>query len=142
MQAFKERELEHVRWRSVKGHANDENLLAQLADTCTIVYKNTEAWDLHVLLPGSASDRFDIALLGTFITEAHNRSLKVTDLKRKDHHNSRAEYGKLLQEFPASTVKKLRPDQLATLQGRAHALTQLVSKHSGEVVELDPRNQD
>ena len=55
MQAFKERETELVRWRSVKGHASDVNLLAQLEDMRMLVYKNTTPVDLNVLLPGSAS---------------------------------------------------------------------------------------
>ena len=54
----------------------------------------------------------------------------------------RAEYLQLLQDLPAGTVKKLPPMQLNTVQGRALAMMQLVSKHSGEVVELDPRTQD
>ena len=39
-------------------------------------------------------------------------------------------------------MKKLPPEQLRTRQGRANTITQLVSNHSGEVVELDPRAQD
>ena len=41
MQAFKEREPELVRWRSVTAHARDVNLLAQLEDMCMLVSQNT-----------------------------------------------------------------------------------------------------
>ena len=54
----------------------------------------------------------------------------------------RVVYRQLLYELPLSTLKKVPPQQLNTQQGRALAITQLVSKHSGEVVELDPRTQD
>ena len=45
----------------------------------------------------------------------------------------------LLDELPVTTVRKYPPEQLRTSQGRAYALAQLVTKHSGEVVELDPK---
>ena len=77
-----------------------------------------------------------------FIADAHRRSLQATELKQEENHNMRVEYQQLLQELPASIVKKLPPEQLNTVQGRALAMTQLVSKHSGEVVELDPRSQE
>ena len=54
----------------------------------------------------------------------------------------RVVYRQLLYELPLSVLKKVPPQQLNTQQGRALAITQLVSKHSGEVVELDPRNQE
>ena len=49
------------------------------------------------------------------------------------------QYAKLFQEFPETTVTKLTPEVLATEDGRSQAPTQLVSLHSGEIVELDPR---
>ena len=39
-------------------------------------------------------------------------------------------------------MKKVPPDQLKTVEGQALAITLLLSKHSGEVVELDPRKQE
>ena len=56
MQAFKEREPEDVRWRSVTAHVGDMKLLAQLEDMRVLVYQNTTPVDLDVLLPGSASE--------------------------------------------------------------------------------------
>ena len=50
---------------------------------------------------------------------------------------SSVEYVLLLQRFPESTVAKVGEDALRTELGRAKAVTQLVMKHSGEVVELD-----
>ena len=55
MQAFKEREQEFVRWRSVTGWAKDLNLVQELQDMRMFVNKNTTSVDLNVLLPGSAS---------------------------------------------------------------------------------------
>ena len=78
LQAFKEREPEQVRWRSVKGHVSDVNLLAQLEDMRTLVYQNTTPMDLNVLVPGSASELAAIK----FIAEAHRRSLEATNLKQ------------------------------------------------------------
>ena len=68
--------------------------------------------------------------------------MKAIVLRQEGQHNSRAEYRQLLSGFPTSTVKKLPRGQLDTLAGRAHAITHLVKKHSGEVVELDPRTQE
>ena len=138
MQAFKEREPEEVRWRSVSKHVGNVNLLTKLEDMRMLVYQNATLVDLDVLLPGSASE----VNVVNFIGEAHRRSLKATDLKQEGKHNMRVEYQQLLKELPASTVKKVPRGQLDTLEGQALAITQLVSKHSGEVVELDPRKQE
>ena len=45
----------------------------------------------------------------------------------------------LLEDLPAITIAKVGPEQLATTDGRAFAIGQLVNKHSGEIVELDQR---
>ena len=55
MQAFKDREPESVRWRSVTEHVNDVDLMTQLADMRVHAEQNTEFVDLRVLLPSSAS---------------------------------------------------------------------------------------
>ena len=99
--------------------------------------QNTTPVDLDVLLPGSASNKS----VENFIEEAHHRSLKVTDLKHPQNKALRVQYRELLSEMPTSTMKKVPPGQLDTWQGRAQAITQLQTKHSGEVVELDPRTQ-
>ena len=44
-----------------------------------------------------------------------------------------------MRELPTSTINKVPQGQLYTWQGRAQAITQLELKHSGEMVELDPR---
>ena len=51
----------------------------------------------------------------------------------------RDEYHVLLQARPAITLEKVGSAQLATLDGKAYAIGQLVSKHGGEIVELDRR---
>ena len=43
----------------------------------------------------------------------------------------------LLSRFPDSTVNKVGDNQLNTKIGKATAVVQLVSKHSGEIVEND-----
>ena len=134
MQAFKNREQESVRWRSVTEHVNDVDLMTQLADMRVHAEENTEFEDLRVLLPSSASKQ----TVHQFIERAHSRNLNVINLKLKQNHKARKKFQKLLEELPASTVKKVPPGQLNTSQGRARAITQLISKHSGEVVELDP----
>ena len=135
MQKFKEREPELVRWRSVKAPVNDAEFLVRLEAMRNLVYAKTRPLDLNVILPGSASEM----TIEVFAQQAHRRSLEVTKLKIDTNHDMRVEYQKLLQELPPSTMKKLPPHQLNTEQGRALAITQLVSKHSGEVVELDAR---
>ena len=87
MQAFKEREPEEVRWRSVSKHAGDVNLLTKFENMLQLVYQNPTLVDLDVLLPGSASE----VNVVNFIGEAHHRSLKVSDLKQEENHNSRTE---------------------------------------------------
>ena len=100
-----------------------------------LVYAKTRPLDLNVILPGSASEM----TIEGFAQQAHRRSLEVTKLKIDTHRDMRVEYQQLLQELPSSTMKKVPPHQLNTEQGRALAMAQLVSKHSGEVAELDPR---
>ena len=39
-------------------------------------------------------------------------------------------------------MNKVPPDQLNTPKGRAQAIAQLIKKHSGEVVELNPKTQE
>ena len=72
-----------------------------------------------------------------FVERAHKRGLQVTILKDADQEARRDEYAKLLERFPGSTERKVGGDQLLTPEGRARAVVQLVSKHSGELVELD-----
>ena len=105
----------------------------------TLVNWNTTPVDLNVLLPDAASTVTAANRIIQFIKDAHYRSLKVTYLKKEENVGGRAEYDQLLSGFPTSTMKKLPPQQLRTQEGQARAITQLVSKHSGEVVELDPR---
>ena len=44
-----------------------------------------------------------------------------------------------MEGLPAITIEKVGSEQLATTDGRAFAIGQLINKHSGEIVELDQR---
>ena len=72
-----------------------------------------------------------------FLTEAHRRSLWVMNLK--SDAALRARYDVLLQALPPIVMKKVGAAPLETEDGKAYALGQLISKHSGEIVELDMR---
>ena len=67
----------------------------------------------------------------------HEHALGVTTLKEEGATTLRNTYAKLFEAFPRSTLTKVGHKQLTTDMGRATAIVQLVSKHSGEVVELD-----
>ena len=73
-----------------------------------------------------------------FIQEEHRKGLAATDLQENEIHAMRDTYAKLLQALPESTERKVPAGQLGTELGRATAITQLIAKHYGEVVELDP----
>ena len=80
MQAFKEREPELVRWRSVKAHVTDVKLLADLENMRSLVYANTTLLDLDMILPRLPGPASEVSLMD-FIGQAHRRSLRVTNLK-------------------------------------------------------------
>ena len=66
----------------------------------------------------------------------------MTKLKNPDPDVSgplQNKYSRLLSELPDSAYEKLGAEQLRTVEGRSKAITQLVSLHAGEVVELNPR---
>ena len=76
---------------------------------------------------------------GDFLDAAHKRSLWATHLK--GDKNLREEYLYLLCDLPESSVYKFSFDKLEGADGpaRADMVVGLISKHPGEVVELDRR---
>ena len=83
--------------------------------------------------PGSASGGSQ-----EFLRAAHNRVLRVTQLQglQAESEDLRAEFSKLLEDFPKCCGLKFGEDTFRTARGRAHLVVGLVKKHSGEVVEL------
>ena len=66
----------------------------------------------------------------------------MTNLKHKDptvSHPLQREYEEFTSALPDSTYVKMGEERLQSADGRAQAITKLVSLHKGEVVELDPR---
>ncbi len=136
-----------VRYRTV-GDFPDPDIHAVLhvmrAEAVRYQQKQVECSDTKVLIPafhlGSARETAT-PVMGpqTFLCEAHKRSLQVTRLKNEDEANLREEYRLLLSEIPQRILDKVGDKEMDTLLGRAKALTQLVSAHAGEIVELDRR---
>ena len=144
MMAMKAREVEHVRFRSVRTNPGDLDLEAAMA----LMRRRCLDYITVPGDPGSARDPYmdikQIMGLATgldlweFFHRAHQRSLGVVPLR--DDPSSRVGYidaPALLSDFPDSTVGKVA-GQLDTEQGRAKAIVQLVNKHPGEVVDVDP----
>ena len=48
------------------------------------------------------------------------------------------DYSALLTSLPDITIDKVGPEQLATTDGRAFAIGQLINKHSGQIVAAPP----
>ena len=139
MQCLKEAAREHVRWRSYRVDKADLDVAA-VASAMRALARSWEQDDgvcnLSVLrgtgAPGSAR-----AAQADFLVRANKRSLAVLALRIDA--TLRDEYGVLLQALPAITLQKVGGAQLATPDGRAFAIGQLVNKHSGEIVDLDRR---
>ena len=156
VRAMKGRAVEHVRFRSVCVH-NDVAHSARLLRMRSIVHDRmqcTQGWNTRVLFsdrlstwdlaqePGSASAALPAMSPQAFIEDAHHRSLWVAQFKT-EHPLGRAclrrQYSILLSELPDCVHAKVDAEQLATEEGVSWALIQLISLHSGEVVELDPQ---
>ena len=73
-----------------------------------------------------------------FLERAHKRSLCVLNLHKDEA--LRHDYWPLLQDLPTITWEKLGGEQCMTSKGKAIAIVHLVSKHGGEIVELDVRH--
>ena len=148
VRAMKARGVEHVRYRSVNT-PDDIESKAKISRMRGIVYNHmakTECWDTWMMFadrpgPGYASTAPLATPPHKFITDTNNRSLWATKLKDKDPKISgplRRQYRVLLSDLPDSAHVKLSAQQLET-EGMSKAITNLVSLHAGEVVELDPR---
>ena len=144
VQAIKNREVEHVRYRCVGDFPRDVEIQA-VAQQMKVAAR-TSLEELHLgaqlsdleLPPGSAN-----ALGKKFLSEAHSRGLWVTNLEDKGGTSGpqavflRAVHSKLLEDIPETAAQKFGEKFLTSPHGRAHLLVGLVNKHSGELVELD-----
>jgi len=138
MQAMKERALEHVRWRStsvqvpdVQFHCMLHRLKSDLELWCRSEAACNEMGHLEtVFCQGDVKPE-------DFLKIMNGKSLNVTQLKQEDQQSQREGYQVLLSKFPTITIEKVGHEQLQTIEGQAKTLTQLVNKHSGELVELE-----
>ena len=136
VQEMKDREVEHVRYRSTVPELVDPDLQCVLHAMRTQARQGIQPRvDLTVLsgTPGSAS-----VLPAAFLKARHEESLWVTKLKQETTEGTalRGQYHELFQQFPTSTVLK-RGEDMDTLLGMARAVVGLVAKHAGEMVEMD-----
>ena len=128
---MKDRELEHVRYRSIQAFARDPTVVAVM---------NKVRADARSKLAEprvGIADAFEGHGLGEFISKAKRRCLQVTALKKVADDDLRSQYSELLSKLPATAHRKLDRRQLETTMGRAKAINQLVMKHDGEIAELD-----
>ena len=63
----------------------------------------------------------------------------MTNLKARSGR-LREEYAVLLSQLPDNVYEKVSSEKLQTVDGLCKAITQLVSLHSGEIVELSPQH--
>ena len=145
MQAMKGRAVEHVRFRIVGEFADVSRLAVQLVmrqEAFKYLKDHSASFDTKVLFsespPGSARQISAVMGPQAFVKAAHTRSLQVTRFKDVREQSLRDEYKELLSEFPASTLEKVGKEQMKSPLGRGRAVSQLVSLHAGEVVEVDP----
>ena len=139
MQCLKEAAREHVRWRSYRLDTEDLDVAA-VASAMRALARSWEQDDSVCnlsLVRGTCAPGSARAAQADFLSHAHKRSLGVLALR--SDATLRDEYHVLLQALPAITLEKVGSAQLATLDGKAYAIGQLVSKHGGEIVELDRR---
>ena len=139
MQCLKEAAREHVRWRSYRVDKADLDVAA-VASAMRALARSWEQDDGVCnlsLLRGTCAPGSARAAQADFLAQAHKRSLGVLALR--SDATLRDEYRVLLQALPAITLRKVGGAQLATPDGKAFAIGQLVAKHSGEIVELDRR---
>ena len=137
MQEMKAREVEHVRWRSTVPELIEPDLQCVEHAMRTQARQEIETRvDLAELsgTPGSASVHPAL-----FIKARHAENLRVTTFKLETPEGAtlREQYRELFQRFPHSTVQKRGEDELRTELGKARAVVGLVSKHAGEIVEMD-----
>ena len=142
MQTLKKAAMEHVRWRSLR--APGDMYTVSISSTMRAVVRKwalAEFARTHVTrhlkalrgtpgVPGSASAAHE-----EFLAAAHKRSLGVIKLKKEKPF--REDYFMLLEALPPIVEMKVGPEQLETEKGKAQAIVQLISKHSGEIVEVD-----
>ena len=136
VQEMKDREVEHVRYRSTAPELVERDLqCVELAMRTRARQEIGTRADLAELscTPGSAS-----VLPAAFLKARHEESLWVTKLKQETTEGTalRGQYHELFQQFPTSTVLK-RGEDMDTLLGMARAVVGLVAKHAGEMVEMD-----
>ena len=139
MQRLKEAAREHVRWRSYRLDTEDLDVAA-VASAMRALARSREQDDSVCnlsLVRGTCAPGSARAAQADFLAQANKRSLGVLALR--SNATLRDEYRVLLQALPAITLRKVGGAQLATLDGKAIAIGQLVAKHSGEIVELDQR---
>ena len=136
VQEMKDREVEHVRYRSTVPELIEPDLQcvehAMRTRACQEIETRVDLAELSGT-PGSASVH-----PAAFIKARHEESLWVTKLKHETFDGAalREQYHELFRRFPTSTVLK-RGEDMDTVLGQAKAVVGLVNKHAGEIVEMD-----
>ena len=130
--AIKSREVEHVRYRCVADFPRDVDIqsVTHQMKVSARTYFHEFHGGAHLSelegSPGSASD-----FGKTFLSEAHKRSLWVTNLENKggssDTEGFRTEYSKLLEDIPETAAQKFGESYLESPAARAHLLVGLLS---------------
>ena len=139
MQCLKEAAREHVRWRSYRVDKADLDVAA-VASALRALARSWEQDDGVCnlsLLRGTGAPGSARAAQADFLAQANRRSMGVLALR--SNATLRDEYRVLLQALPDITLRRVGSAQLATPDGKAFAIGQLVAKHSGKIVELDRR---
>ena len=138
MQEMKNRAMEHVRWQSYTCRHTDPYLACYMARMKADVRRFVEDGDPEV----TSVARLETATVErkqdpqSFLMDARGKALKVTELKT--NYRLLRQYDKLLTRLPSIVHEKLGAQKLQTPQDFAKALVNLVDKHTGELVEVDP----
>jgi hypothetical protein len=138
MQALKERELEHIRWRSTANFPTDVASLATFVAMKAAVrekfHKHAFNMRLDHLLSTESSGTF--AECKSFLDKAHRESLAITNVKKND--GLLRDYEVLLSCLPETVIRKFGILGTSSPQEKAECLAKLINKYSGEVVEALP----
>ena len=138
-QAFKARACEDVRFRSSRLYVVDitfQCVQHQMKQALTVYCLSIEGKKELGQLAACFTEHPAISPQ-SFLDAMHRKALKVTDMKKDGQDDKLQEYRCLFSVLPAIVHEKIPEDQLQTASGVARVLSQLVNKHSGELVELE-----
>ena len=107
-------------------------------DAYLFLLKNSSLMsDTKVLIAEAEHDGVKTLTPHEFVTAAHCRALQVSQLAKAFESKLRHKYQPLLADLPPHAVSGVSVPHSASSCARVQALMQLVSRHAGEVVEVD-----